>query len=64
MQGICKATDAIWRAEAAYNCAYDAATKVEQLQRQMEAMHVLLIAIKAEVAPDAKVEASPLRRAI
>lgn len=63
MQGVCKVGDAIWRAEAAYNCAYEALTRIEQMQRQMAEMHALMLAIKTEVAPDAVATTTP-RRAI
>lgn len=45
----CKAQDAVWRAEAAYTCAYDAAIRAEQLQRQVEETQIKIDAMHAAI---------------
>lgn len=60
----CKAQDAVWRAEAAYSCAYDALVRVEALQREVAEMHRLMAEMHAALvaAPDARPAASAARR--
>lgn len=54
MEGVCKARDAVWRAEAAYNVAYQCLLIAEQTQRQLTEMHEILRQLQAEIVPEAE----------
>lgn len=60
----CKAADAVWRAEAAWNAAYDAACRAERLEQQVADLHRLVEEMHAALvqAPDAKPAAVTVSR--